>query len=506
MATPILTISKLSKAFAGFAALDHAEMTVLPGEVHALIGQNGAGKSTLIKVLTGYIERDAGQITFEGQPFAPHSPMAAQAAGISTIYQEINLVSMRSVAENICLGRERRRYGLLDWSAMEKEAKRLLDQFGVKIDVHQPLSSFSTATQQMVAIARAIGFDAKLVIMDEPTSSLDAREVDVLFGVIRTLKRNGVSIVYVSHKLDELFQVCDRVTVMRDGRTIFTAAIKDVTKLQLVSTMLGRDVVKSHGKATGFQSPNIQSQSSAPLLVANHLSDGKTVRDVSVSLWSGKITAVAGLLGSGRTETAHILFGSAQKRSGEILLGGKPTELGSPATAISAGMGFCTEDRKAEGIVPDMSIAENLSLALMPKLAKAGIINRTAQDEIVRSFIAKLGIKCTSPEQKIKELSGGNQQKVLLGRWLATSPHILILDEPTRGIDVGAKAEIQHLISLLAEGGLSVLMISSELEEVLEGADHTVVLRDGRSIAELSGKDTTEAKVLSFMAEGKADA
>ncbi len=504
MANPILAISDLSKAFAGIPALDNAALNVLPGEVHALIGQNGAGKSTLIKVLTGYVRRDSGNIHFEGQPFDVHSPMAAQAAGISTIYQEINLVPKRSVAENICLGREKRRYGLLDWPAMEQEARQLLSQFGISVDVRQPLSSFSTATQQMVAIARAIGFDAKLVIMDEPTSSLDAREAEVLFEVIRKLRGNGVSVIYVSHKLDELFQICDRVTVMRDGRTILTAGMKEVSKLQLVSTMLGRDVAKTKGKSTGFAGADAHHPQHEPVLIATHLKDGRAVQDVSLALRPGNITALAGLLGSGRTETAHILFGASRRQGGEITLEGKPAKLDTPADAIASGLGFCTEDRKLEGIVPEMSISENLILALMPKLAKSGIVDAARQDNIVRDFIRKLDIKCTGPNQKIRELSGGNQQKVLLGRWLATSPRILILDEPTRGIDVGAKTEIQKLISELADDGLSVLMISSELEEVLEGADHTVVLREGRSIAELSESETTEARVLTLMAEGNA--
>lgn len=505
MSEPLLNISGLSKSFAGIPALEQAGLQVALGEVHALIGQNGAGKSTLIKALTGYIRRDGGSITFDGKPFEVHSPMAAQRAGISTIYQEINLVSMRSVTENICLGREMRRFGLLNWTAMDQEAKRLLGKFGIALDVRQPLSHFSTATQQMVAIARAIGFNAKLVIMDEPTSSLDAREAEVLFDVIRTLRASGVAVVYVSHKLDELYNICDRVTVMRDGRTVMTKQMRDVSKLELVSTMLGRDIAKNKGKATGFQSDHVSGAEKPPILEARNLGDGRTTHGVSLSLRPGQITALAGLLGSGRTETAHTLFGSTRRRSGEVILDGRSFSPQSTADSISAGLGFCTEDRKAEGIVPEMSIADNMVLALMPKLSKAGVVDRKQQDALVREFIGKLAIKCAGPSQKIRELSGGNQQKVLLARWLATRPRILILDEPTRGIDVGAKAEIQNLISTLAESGLSVLMISSELEEVLEGADRTVVLREGRSVAELVGSEITEPKVLSMMAEGHAN-
>ncbi len=502
MSEYLLKISNLSKSFAGIPAIDDADLQVTHGEVHALIGQNGAGKSTLIKALTGYVRRDSGDIMFDDSPFDVNSPMAAQRAGISTIYQEINLVPMRSVAENICLGREMRRYGLLDWTAMDQEAKRLLSKFGITIDVNAPLSNFSTATQQMVAIARAIGFDAKLVIMDEPTSSLDAREAEVLFDVIRKLKENGVSVIYVSHKLDELYQICDRVTIMRDGRTIMTKNIRDVTRLELVSTMLGRDITKTKGKTTGFQSTGKHDATQPPLLSAVNLGDGRTTQAVSLSLRVGEITALAGLLGSGRTETAHALFGSSKRHSGEITLQRQAFTPKAPKDAIEAGLGFCTEDRKAEGVIPDMSIADNMMLALMPKLSKAGIVDRKRQEAIVGDFIAKLSIKCAGPNQKIRELSGGNQQKVLLARWLATDPRILILDEPTRGIDVGAKAEIQKLISSLAEGGLSVLMISSELEEVLEGADRVVVLREGSSIAMLQRDEITEARVLALMAEG----
>jgi galactofuranose transport system ATP-binding protein len=505
MSEHLLKISKLSKSFAGIPAIDSADLQVKQGEVHALIGQNGAGKSTLIKALTGYVRKDSGDITFGDHPFDVHSPMAAQRAGISTIYQEINLVPMRSVAENICLGREMRRYGFLDWAAMEQEAKRLLGKFRITIDVRAPLSDFSTATQQMVAIARAIGFDAKLVIMDEPTSSLDAREADVLFDVIRKLKQSGVAVIYVSHKLDELYQICDRVTIMRDGRTVVTKNMRDVSKLELVSTMLGRDITKTKGKATGFQSTHKYDAVQPALLKAVNLGDGRIAQSVSLSLRPGEITALAGLLGSGRTETAHILFGSSQKRSGEIKLKGQIFAPKNPTESIAAGFGFCTEDRKAEGVIPEMSIADNMILALMPKLSKAGIVDRARQDAIVKDFISKLDIKCAGPDQKIRELSGGNQQKVLLARWLATDPRILILDEPTRGIDVGAKAEIQKLISTLAGQGLSVLMISSELEEVLEGADRAVVLREGKSIAELERNEITEKKVLAFMAEGYAD-
>ncbi|MGL4238376.1 sugar ABC transporter ATP-binding protein [Tabrizicola sp.] len=500
---PLLTMQRISKQFGGTAALTDASLEIAPGEVHALIGQNGAGKSTMIKILTGYHRKDAGEINFAGRPFEATSPKAAQAAGISTIYQEINLVPMRSVTENICLGREKRRFGFLDWPAMRREAQGLLQRFGIDLDPDRPLADYATATQQMVAIARAIGFDVRLVIMDEPTSSLDSREVELLFGVIRQLKAEGISVVFVSHKLDELYEVCDRVTIMRDGRTVQTGALSGLTKLGLVSTMLGRDVARRDGHATGFGLPANPAPGET-LFDAQGLSDGAAVRDVSLSVRKGEIAALAGLLGAGRTETARMVFGARRAASGNMTLEGRSFSPAKPVDAIAEGIGFCTEDRKTEGIVPDMSIAENMMLALMPRLSRMGVVDRAAQEALVARFISQLGIKCTGPDQRIRELSGGNQQKVLLGRWLAMDPRLLILDEPTRGIDVGAKDEIQRMIRELADKGLAVLMISSELEEVVEGADRVFVLRDGISVADLTRGEASENAVMAAMAEGKA--
>jgi len=495
----------MTKCFGGTVALDGASLQVGMGEVHALVGQNGAGKSTMIKILTGYHRKDQGEVLFAGAPFEVASPGAAQHAGISTIYQEINLVPKQSVTENICLGREMRRFGLLDWRAMHDEARRLLSRFNLAIDVRSPLGQFSTATQQMIAIARAIGFSARLVIMDEPTSSLDDREAGVLFDVVRQLRAEGLSVIFVSHKLDELYAICDRVTIMRDGRTVHSAAMSEIGKLDLISTMLGREIARTTGHATAFAAPPAAAAGPA-LFTAEGLSDGRHVRDVSFALRKGEITGFAGLLGAGRTETARLLFGASRPLAGRMMLDGRAFAPRQPADAIAAGIGFCTEDRKIEGIVPEMTVAENMMLALMPKLARAGIVDETRQKDIVAGFIKSLGIKCSGPDQKIRELSGGNQQKVLLGRWLALSPRLLILDEPTRGIDVGAKAEIQKLVARLAAEGLTVLMISSELEEVIEGAARVFVLREGLSVADLSRSDITEPNVLQAMAHGTGQA
>jgi monosaccharide-transporting ATPase len=504
VAAPLLSMRGIDKAFGGIPALSEAALEVAAGEVHALIGQNGAGKSTMIKILTGYVARDSGEIAFGGDAFEAKSPQDAQARGISTIYQEINLVPYRSVTENICLGRESRRFGLLDWSAMHAEARALLARFKIDIDVRRPLMRFSTATQQMVAIARAIGFQARLVIMDEPTSSLDEREVKVLFDVIRQLKASGVSVIFVSHKLDELYAVCDRVTIMRDGRTVKVADMKDIGKIELIASMLGRDVAQVAKSATAF---GVRATPIGEVVLeARSLNAGHRVHDVSFDVRRGEIVGFAGLLGSGRTETARLVFGADPLRSGKFSFDGQAFSPDEPADAIARGIGFASEDRKLEGVIPDMSVAENLTLALLPQLTRAGIVDGQKQRAVVEKFIKSLGVKCASPEQPIRELSGGNQQKVLLARWLAMSPTLLLLDEPTRGIDVGAKAEIQRIIKQLAEDGLGVLMISSELEEVIEGSDRIFVLREGHNVAELPHAEATEAAVMSAMAHGETEA
>ena len=501
-----LSMRDIAKRFGAVAALNDASLDVAAGEVHALVGQNGAGKSTLIKVLTGFHRRDRGEVTFDGRPFEASSPGDAQAKGIATIYQEVNLVGFRSVAENIGLGRRFSRLGLLDRGRMEAEARALLGQFNLDIDVRHSLDSYPIATQQMVAIARAIGFKAKLVIMDEPTSSLDDREVESLFAVIRGLKRDGVSTVFVSHKLDELFAVCDRVTIMRDGTTVRVGAMAAMSKLDLVAAMLGRDLATvARRGATGFGTKATDKTAELrPVLDAQALRRAPLVQDVSFAVGAGEIVGLSGLLGSGRTESVRLLFGADRPDGGEIAFDGRPYAPREPRAAIAAGLGFCTEDRKHEGIVPDLSVRENLTLALMPRLTALGIVDERRQRVIVDRFVKRLGIKCSSPEQPIRELSGGNQQKVLLARWLCTDPKLLILDEPTRGIDVGAKAEIQALIRELAGTGLAVLMVSSEIEEIVEGSDRAYVLRDGRTVAMLENDGLTEEAVLLAMAHGNA--
>jgi galactofuranose transport system ATP-binding protein len=501
---PLLAMKKIDKSFGSVAALTGANLMVMPAEVMALVGQNGAGKSTMIKVLNGAFQRDRGSIDFDGKPWTAGSPQHAQRVGVSTIFQEINLIGYRSVAENIYLGREMKRFaGLLDWGKMNDGARKLLARFNVDVDVTLSLENFSTAVQQMVAIARAVSFDAKLVIMDEPTSSLDEAEVAVLMKTIRQLKAEGVAVVFVTHKLDELYQVCDRVTIMRDGRTVMVANMANISKLQLVASMLGRDLADVRAKgATAFSDGD--HDIGGELLEAKSLAVGRRVSDASFDIRKGEIIGLAGLLGSGRTETARALFAADQKSKGQIRFEGKDRDFKSPEQSIAAGMGYCSEDRKLQGIVPDMSVADNLTLALMPALTRAGMIDEARQREIVLRFIKDIGIKCSGPNQKIRELSGGNQQKVLLARWLCMNPKLLILDEPTRGIDVGAKGEIQSLIRRFANEGLGVLMISSELEEIVEGADRVFVLRDGKTVAEMEKSTISEHAVMQAMAHGAA--
>jgi monosaccharide-transporting ATPase len=498
----LLHMNGITKVFPGSVALDGAHLRVAAGEVHAIVGQNGAGKSTMMKVLNGAYMRDGGSITFDGREVSFTSPQQAQANGVSTIYQEINLVPFRSVAENIFMGREPRRFGLIDWPRMNRRAHEILDRLDVKIDVRQPLMTYNVAIQQMVAIARAVSFESKLVIMDEPTSSLDEREVATLFDVIRGLKDSGVGVIYISHRLDELHQVADRITILRDGKTVAERNLAEFTKLEIVARMLGKEMgeVRREG-ATGFAGRS-HAQDDRPLLEAKHVKRGRLLQDGSVSVRPGEIVGLAGLLGSGRTEMARAIFAADPIEGGEITFEGRPAAFRTPGDAIRAGIGLVSEDRKAEGIVPFMSVRENLTLALLPHLSRRGIVDRDEQNAIVDRFIRRLDIKLADPDQQIRELSGGNQQKVLLARWLCLNPKLLILDEPTRGIDVGAKAEIQALIDELAASGLGVLMISSETEEIIEGSDRVAVLRDGRSVAEFSQGEISQDALITAMAHG----
>ena len=501
---PILEAREVTKRFPGVLALDRVSFQLKPGEVHALVGENGAGKSTLIKVLTGVYQPDEGQVLFDGEEVSFASPRDSQAAGISTIYQEINLIPMRSVAQNVFLGREpRSRLGLLDTNRMNQGAAEILERYGIHANVTAPLHSLGLGTQQMVAIARAVSLDARVVIMDEPTSSLEAREVETLFRVIRQLREENVGVVYVSHHLDELYEICERVTVLRDGKLVHTGDLSELTKLQLIATMLGRELAEVERQATSFGEQH-EVEAEQPGLRASGLTRRYLLDDVSLDVRPGEVVGLAGLLGAGRSETAKAIFGAQPIDSGKVTVGDKEVKRGSPHSAIKAGIAFLPEDRKSEGIIPGLSVRENIVAAAMPRLSRAGLVSEKAQNELVDRFMGRLGIKASSPDQLAGELSGGNQQKVLLARWLCLNPKVLILDEPTRGIDVGAKAEVQHLIDELAEDGLGVIMISSELEEVVEGSDRVVVLRNGAVAGTLSGDDINEDRLMEMLAEGKS--
>jgi ribose transport system ATP-binding protein len=497
---PVLEVAGVTKRFPGTLALDDVSFTLRPGEVHALVGENGAGKSTLIKVLTGVYQPDEGEVRHLGEPVTFKRPIDAQRAGISTIYQEVNLVPLMSIAGNVFLGREpRTKAGLVDWSRMYADARELLKGYGIDDDVKRPLHSLGVGAQQMVALARAVSTDAKVVIMDEPTSSLEPREVETLFEVLNRLHAEGIAIVYVSHRMDELYRVCESVTVLRDGRVVHSGPLATLPRIELVSKMLGREIkqIREEGVTAFGEEHDVERE---PLLKAENLSGMRKLHDVSVSIRPGEVVGLAGLLGSGRSETARAIVGAFPLDGGSVLLAGKPLKRGKIKAAMRAGIALLAEDRKTDGIIPNLSVRENIVLAALPSLSPFGLVSKSKQDKIVKIFMDRLRIKAASPEQKVSELSGGNQQKVLLARWLATGPKILLLDEPTRGIDVGAKAEVQALIDELAREGLGVLLISSELEELIDGSDRVVVLRDGSVVGELTGDRITEENVLTAIA------
>ncbi|WP_353650133.1 sugar ABC transporter ATP-binding protein [Nakamurella sp. A5-74] len=504
-APPILEARGVSKTFPGVKALQDVSITLRGGEVHALVGENGAGKSTLIKLLTGVYQLDAGQLLHRGNQVSFTDPKAAQAAGISTIYQEVNLVPLQSGARNLYLGREpRTRLHLVDYKKMNHDAKALLDDFAIDADPTVPVATLALGAQQMICIARAMSLDANVVIMDEPTSSLESREVETLFGLIERLKASGVAVVYVSHRLDELYRICDQVTVLRDGRLVHTGPIAELPRRQLVATMLGRELLEQHARSS-VTAPADQAEGDTPALQAERLNRRGVLHDVSVTIRPGEVVGLGGLLGAGRSETAKAVLGAQILDSGSITVDGVTIRGGSPARSIRAGAVLLPEDRKAEGILPNLSIRDNIVLAALPRLSTWGLFSDRAARKLVDTFMTRLNIKAYGPGQKVGTLSGGNQQKVLLARWLCLEPKVLMLDEPTRGIDVGAKAEVRRLIDELAEQGLGVLLISSETEELVDGSHRILVLRDGSIVSELSGDRLTESELVQAIAGDVTD-
>ena len=495
----VLEVREVSKRFPGVVALEDVSFSLRPGEVHALVGENGAGKSTLIKVMTGVYQPDGGELRYRDEPVTFRNPLEAQAVGISTIYQEVNLVPLISVARNLFLGREPRKLGLIRTREMKALARATLSDFGVDVDVTRPLRSLGLGAQQMVAIARAVQLDSRVVIMDEPTSSLEQREVETLFRVVRRLRDSGIAIVYVSHRLEELYQICDRVTVLRDGKLVAVQEMAGLDRLRLVSMMLGRDMTTVAREGTTALSGD-HDVDAEKVLSARNLVRRPELHDISFDIHRGEVVGLGGLLGAGRSETAKAIFGALSLDSGSVEIDGVPSSHRSVSAAIKAGVVMLPEDRKAEGIVPNLSVRENIILAALPRLSRFGLVNDSKEKEIVDYFMTRLRIKASSPDQKVGELSGGNQQKVLLARLLCLNPKVLLLDEPTRGIDIGAKAEVQAVIDELAREGLGVLLISSEIDELIEGSDRIVVLREGKVIGELTGENVDQDTLTATLA------
>lgn len=494
----LLEMKGICKRFPGVVALDHVDFFIRRGEVQVLMGENGAGKSTLIKILTGIYKQDEGTIRFDGQPLALSNALDAQKKGISTIYQEISLIPQLSVAENIFLGREFKNHGLIDWKKITREARRLLEDMGIRIDVKKPVNRYGTAIQQMIALARATYIRAKLVVMDEATSSMDEDEVRILFSIIRKLKEQGASVLFISHRLNEVFEIADRITVLKDGVLVGEYQAGVLSRLELITKMVGRDASDILSQTKPREARDFPAY-----LKASDIHRGVKLNGVNLTIGRGEVVGLAGLLGSGRTELARILFGADAMDCGDITIDGKKVRFRLPAQAIGFGLAFCSENRKVEGIFPNLSVRDNMLIASMRKVNRHGIVSPRRQQAVVQEYIDAVHIKTPSMEQSIANLSGGNQQKVLLARWMCMKPDFLILDEPTRGIDVGAKKEIEELIRDIASQGISVLLISSEFEELIRNCDRLVVVREGRNVGELRGEAITENGIMQAIAGGQ---
>ncbi|MCZ4089165.1 galactofuranose ABC transporter, ATP-binding protein YtfR [Sinorhizobium psoraleae] len=490
----ILSAVRIDKGFPGTKALDKVDFHLLRGEVHALLGENGAGKSTLIKCLTGAYHRDGGSILLDGAEIDPRDTFDAQRLGIGTVYQEVNLLPNLSVAENLFLGRQPRRFGMVDIRAMNRKARELLSQYELEVDVTRALSSYSVAIQQVVAIARAVDLSGKVLILDEPTASLDAHEVAMLFRIVRRLKARGLGIIFITHFLEQVYEISDRITVLRNGRLVGTRDAADLDRRDLIAMMIGREL------AAEIHSAHANTAGGEPRYRFRNYGRRGRIEPFDLDVRAGEVVGIAGLLGSGRTETAEVLFGAHRADSGTAEIDGRPVELSSPRAAIRQKFGFCPEDRKTAGIVGDLSVRENIVLALQARRGWTRPISRAEQNRLADLYIRALDIRTADREKPIKLLSGGNQQKAILARWLATEPEFLILDEPTRGIDVGAHAEIVRLIETLREKGMSLIVISSEIEELVAYSTRVIVLRDRAHVAELDGEQITADQIVEAIA------
>lgn len=500
----LLSMQHISKRFGkAVIALDDVQFELNSGEIHALLGENGAGKSTLIKVLTGVEERTAGTVYMNGKEIHPKSTHEAQQVGISTVYQEVNLCPNLSVAENIYIGREpKTRFGDIDWKTINKKAKELMKSFDLDINVTANLDNYSVAVQQMVAIARACDVDAKVLILDEPTSSLSTVEVEKLFEIMRKLRNNGMGIVFVTHFLDQVYEVTDRITVLRNGKYVGTYNTSELPKVQLVAKMIGKDYESLNESMVAGQMDDVLEETGETFIELEGVYGPGTIENFDLSVSKGEVLGLSGLLGSGRSETARILFGVDGITKGTMKYKGKKVHFKNPLDAIRSNLAFCPENRKTEGIIADLSIRDNIALALQTKKGLFHKISKKEAQRLADEYIEKLEIKTPDADQLIKNLSGGNQQKVILGRWLATNPEFLMLDEPTRGIDIGTKAEIQKIVINLAEQGMAVMFISSEIDEMLRCCKRMVILRDMKRVGELCGKEISEEAVMHNMAEG----
>ncbi len=491
-AQPILALRDISKAFAGVHALEGASLEVLPGEVHALLGENGAGKSTLVKIIAGVHQPDAGEILWDGQPVHFPTPLAAQQHGIAAIYQEPALFPDLDIAENILMGRQpmdptTRR---IRWGELYAEAGRLLRSLGTSLDPRTRVRGLSMADQQMVEIAKALSMNARVLLMDEPTSSLSRREVGELFRIMRRLRELGTAIIFISHRLEEVFEIADRVTVLRDGRYVGTRRVSEVSSDQLIQMMVGRTLT------TLFPKQEVPVGEVA--LRVQGLTKVGVFSDISFELRRGEILGLAGLVGAGRTDVARAIFGVSPADSGTIEVNGRPVQIRNPKDALALGIAYVPEDRQHHGLVLQLSITQNVTLPILEQFATLGWVDRGAEQREAKSWAERMEVHAAGLWQKVRELSGGNQQKVVLGKWLATRPRILILDEPTRGIDVGTKAAVHQLMSTLAGQGMAILLISSELPEVLSMSDRILVMREGRITGRLTRAEATQERIMAY--------
>jgi len=493
----------ITKTFPGVKALSNVDFTLRAGEIHALMGENGAGKSTLIKVLTGVEEMETGEIYLEGidHPIINRSPQEAQAIGISTVYQEINLCPNLSVAENIYIGREPKKFGRIDWKTMNKKSSELLKNLNIMIDVTKPLSNFSVAIQQMVAIARAVDISSKVLILDEPTSSLDEQEVEKLFFVMRKLKESGIGIIFVTHFLEQVYKISDRITVLRNGCLVGEYETEKLPSVELVELMIGKEI-EDLAKLSKEENDEENNEKKEIVIDAKGLGHTGTIHPFDLKIHKGEVIGLSGLLGSGRSELARAIYGADKPDQGELYFKEKKLQINTPLDALKSGMAYLPENRKEEGIIEDLSVRENIIIALQARRGMFKVISRKEQEEFADKFIDLLQIKTSSRDVPVKQLSGGNQQKVILGRWLLTNPDFLILDEPTRGIDVGTKTEIQKLVLKFSEEGKTILFISSEIDEMLRVCNKIAVLRDRKKVSELKGDQLSQSNIMKAIAGG----